>query len=191
MTFPMTPIPPSTTSMVTMVRSSPVFSLGTPKATHMASAMELDWVMFPMPKDAVTAKSAKRNPSAFPALFTGNPRRQVYMGPPAICPLSFIPLYFTASMLSTSLVAIPTTLVITIQNKAPGPPRTMAVATPTIFPIPRVVASSVVRDARDVTFPEDAFFPFTFPFSAGPPPKAHFKANFRFFRGRRSRRSIR
>ena len=77
------------------------------------------------------------------------------MGPPAISPLSFVPLYFTASMLSTSLVAIPTILVATIQNSAPGPPSTMAVATPTILPIPRVVASSVVREAREETLPED------------------------------------
>jgi len=38
-----------------------------------------------------------------------------------------------------------------IQNNAPGPPSTMAVATPTIFPVPIVAASSVVRAEKGET----------------------------------------
>ena len=38
-----------------------------------------------------------------------------------------------------------------IQNSAPGPPNTMAVATPTIFPVPIVAASSVVRAEKEET----------------------------------------
>ena len=62
-TLPMTPIPPSTTNMVIIVKMSPVFALGMWKETHNASAMELDCVMFPIPKEAVTAKRAKQVPN--------------------------------------------------------------------------------------------------------------------------------
>lgn len=138
------------------------------------------------------------------------------MGPPATSPRSFLPLYFTASMLSASLVAMPMTLVTTIQNSAPGPPSTMAEATPTIFPMPRVVASSVVREDREDIFPEEIFpeeifpeeiFPEDVPESLRPVlllserflsaslspsiPRAHLRANLRFRIGKKSIRIIR
>ena len=167
--------------------------MGTRKDTQSVSAMELDWVMFPMPKEAVTARRANRVPRILPG-FPGKACRQVYMGPPALCPFWFFPLYFTESMLSTSFVAIPTMLVATIQNRAPGPPSTMAMATPIILPMPRVVASSVVRDAREDTLPEEARpepFPKVFFPGGESPPNAHFSANFKFLKGKNRRRSIR
>ena len=174
----MTPIPPMTTKIVNMVKKRPVSALGIRKETQSVSAMELDWVMFPMPKDAVTAKRAKANPKNLPISLRRNALRQVYMGPPTVSPLSFLLRYFT-----DSFVAMPTKLVATIQNKAPGPPNTMAEATPMIFPMPRVVASSVVKAAKEEIFPLPPA-----PLSI---PKAHFRANFRFLRGRNFSRSIR
>src|SRR5699024_1895464 len=44
---------------------------------------------------------------------------------------------------SAYLDAIPTRPVIHIQNRAPGPPMWMAVATPTILPVPTVAANAV------------------------------------------------
>ena len=41
-------------------------------------------------------------------------------------------------------MAIPTSPVIHIQKSAPGPPAAMAVATPTMFPVPTVAASAVM-----------------------------------------------
>ena len=41
--------------------------------------------------------------------------------------------------------AIPSTPVTHIQNSAPGPPIPIAVATPTMLPVPTVAASAVVR----------------------------------------------
>ncbi len=66
------------------------------------------------------------------------------MGPPAICPLAHVTRYLTASKASLYLVAMPKTPVSHIQNTAPGPPAAMAVATPTMFPVPIVAASAVV-----------------------------------------------
>ncbi len=82
----------------------------------------------------------------------------VYMGPPTVSPNSFLLRYVTDRVLSTSFVAIPMRLVTTIQNNAPGPPKAIAVATPTMFPVPMVAASSVVREESADTWPED-FFP--------------------------------
>ena len=44
---------------------------------------------------------------------------------------------------SEYLVAIPKNAEIHIQNKAPGPPAIIAVATPTIFPVPIVEDKAV------------------------------------------------
>ena len=46
-----------------------------------------------------------------------------------------------------------------IQNSAPGPPATTAVATPTMLPVPMVADSAVHRAAKLVTSP---FAPFSF-----------------------------
>ena len=54
-------------------------------------------------------------------------------------------LYLTANNPSEYLVAIPKSPVIHIQNIAPGPPNAIAVATPTIFPVPTVEANAVIN----------------------------------------------
>ena len=122
-------------------------------------------------------------PRSFPSLLLERAFMQTYIGPPAVSPFSFFPLYLTESMLSTSLVARPMMLVTTIQNSAPGPPSTIAVATPTMLPMPRVVASSVVSAEKDDIFPSPPL-----PLS---PPNAHFSAHFRFFSGKNLRRAMR
>ena len=103
---------------------------------------------------------------------------QVYIGPPAASPLSFLVRYCTDRVLSASLVAMPIKLVSTIQNRAPGPPSTMAVTTPMMFPVPMVTASSVVSAENEDTFP---FSPPDF----ASPLTAHFSANLRFLRGKK------
>ena len=40
---------------------------------------------------------------------------------------------------------MPTRAVIHIQNRAPGPPMAMAVATPTMLPVPMSAAMAVIR----------------------------------------------
>src|SRR5438477_11820658 len=50
-------------------------------------------------------------------------------------------------------VAIPKTPVSHIQSTAPGPPAAMAVATPTMFPVPIVAANAVVNAPNWLTSP--------------------------------------
>mgnify|MGYP004713797299 CR=1 FL=1 len=50
-----------------------------------------------------------------------------------------------ASAHSAYFVEIPNAAAIHIQTSAPGPPSTMAVATPTILPVPIVPASAVIK----------------------------------------------
>ncbi len=179
-------IPPSTTRMVSRVTNRPIFAFGSPKDRDRASAMELDWVMFPMPKEANTARMAKQLPRNFPSLLLPRAFTQVYMGPPARSPFSLTLLYFTDRVLSASFVAMPMILVTTIQNRAPGPPNTMAVVTPRMLPVPIVTASSVVKAEKE------EIPPFVFgPRPLSSRPKMHRKANPRLCRGRKSMRIIR
>lgn len=67
--------------------------------------------------------------------------------------------YFTARRHSEYFVAVPTRAAIHIQNKAPGPPATRAVATPTILPVPIVADKAVQSEAKPDTSPSpDASF---------------------------------
>ena len=63
-------------------------------------------------------------------------------------PFSFLTRYLTASTPSPYLVAIPNKAVIHIQKTAPGPPRTHAVATPAMLPVPIVAESAVMSEAK-------------------------------------------
>ncbi len=111
--------------------------------------------MFPIPKDAQTAKTAKHTPSVFPSHLVLKPLSSVYIGPPAISPLSLVTRYLTASRDSAYFVERPKSAEIHIQTIAPGPPATMAVATPTMFPVPMVAASAVIRDWKGEMSPFD------------------------------------
>ena len=75
------------------------------------------------------------------------------MGPPDISPLELVTRYLTASTPSAYLVAMPNSAVIHIQNTAPGPPATTAVATPAILPVPMVADSAVIRAPKCETSP--------------------------------------
>ena len=68
---------------------------------------------------------------------------------------------FTASRPSEYLVAMPNKAATHIQNIAPGPPATTAVATPTMLPVPMVAESAVHRAPNDDTSPV-ASSPFSF-----------------------------
>ena len=64
--------------------------------------------------------------------------------------------YFTARRHSEYFVAVPTRAAIHIQNKAPGPPATRAVATPTILPVPIVADKAVQSDNYTILgYPSD------------------------------------
>ena len=77
----------------------------------------------------------------------------MYIGPPDISPFSLTSLYLIANIHSLNLEVKPKQAEIHIQTKAPGPPATMAVATPTIFPVPIVAAKAVVKAENGDTSP--------------------------------------
>ena len=58
-----------------------------------------------------------------------------------------------ARVTSVNFVAMPRNAVTHIQNRAPGPPRWMARATPAMFPIPTVADRAVVRAWKWETSP--------------------------------------
>ena len=81
----------------------------------------------------------------------------MYIGPPDISPSSFVSLYLIASIHSENLVVNPKAAEIHIQTSAPGPPRDMAVATPTIFPVPIVAARAVIKAEKGDISPVPLF----------------------------------
>ena len=65
--------------------------------------------------------------------------------------------YLTASRPSAYLVAMPRNAATSIQNNAPGPPVPIAVATPTMLPVPIVAASAVQSAPKLETSPSPPF----------------------------------
>ena len=53
---------------------------------------------------------------------------------------------------------MPVSALIHIQKMAPGPPATIAVATPAILPTPRVLARAVAKDSKEEMEPFSADF---------------------------------
>ena len=120
--------------------------------------MEFPCVIFPIPKEAITAKRAKSHPRTAPNFLFFSPFFIVYIGPPDISPFSLTSLYLIASIHSENFEESPKQAEIHIHTKAPAPPETIAVATPTIFPVPIVAASAVVSAENGETSPVPRLF---------------------------------
>ena len=65
------------------------------------------------------------------------------MGPPTVSPFRFWVRKWTARTISENFVAMPKKELTHIQKTAPGPPLTIAVATPMMLPVPKVPARAV------------------------------------------------
>ena len=109
--------------------------------------------MFPIPKDAITANTANNIPRKAPIFLFLKPFFMVYIGPPDISPFSLTSRYFMANIHSLNFDVKPKHAEIHIHTKAPGPPDTMAVATPTMLPVPIVAARAVVSAEKGDTSP--------------------------------------
>ena len=120
--------------------------------------MEFPCVIFPIPNDAITANNAKNHARTAPSFLFFSPFFIVYIGPPLISPFSFTSRYLIASIHSLNLEVSPNAAEIHIHTSAPGPPETIAVATPTIFPVPIVAASAVVSAENGETSPSPRLF---------------------------------
>ena len=139
--------------------AAPVAAKGTAKVFSSAVEMELAWVMLPIPKEASTVNNANRKPRIAPSCLLENPFFMVNMGPPFISPLSFTSRYLLASIHSAYLVVMPNAAESHIHTSAPGPPANMAVATPTMLPVPMVADSAVISALKEETSPSPpAFF---------------------------------
>ena len=114
--------------------------------------------MLPMPKEAMTAKSAKRKPMTEPSVLFLKPFFMVNIGPPFISPFALTSRYLIASMHSENFDVRPKHAEIHIQTRAPGPPANIAVATPTILPVPMVAASAVISAENGDTSPVPRFW---------------------------------
>ena len=75
------------------------------------------------------------------------------MAPPIISPRTSFTRYFMETNTSTYLVAMPKMPVSHIHSTAPGPPDKIAVATPTMEPVPSVDASEVTIAPKLLTSP--------------------------------------
>ena len=146
-------IPPKMTSAVSAAMIIPIICFGKPTFACTILAMALTCVAQPIPKEANPANTAKIIPRILPRGCHFNPRESAYIAPPCILPSFFFTLYLTAIKDSEYLVAIPNTPDNQHQSTAPGPPRAMAVPTPTILPVPMVAARAVVSAPKLDTSP--------------------------------------
>ena len=156
-TLEMEVIPPTMTASVRTVRAAPMISLENPNVALTAVVIEFAWVIFPIPKEAMTVNMAKRKPIQSPALLFLNPFFMVNMGPPFISPFAFTSRNLKPSIHSENFVVRPKQAETHIHTRAPGPPANMAVATPTIFPVPMVAASAVISAEKGETSPDPRF----------------------------------
>ena len=136
-------IPPTIIIKAKIVRITPTTFVGMFHVDFNDSDIEFACVRFPIPNDAITANKANTQPSTAPIFLFLNAFFIVYIGPPDISPLAFTSLYLIASIHSLNFDVIPNAADNHIHTNAPGPPDTMA--TPTMFPVPIVAASAVVR----------------------------------------------
>ena len=149
-------IPPTITARDRTVRTIPMATLEKPMVSFKAEEIELAWVILPIPKEARTANKANSQPRTAPNPL-GSAFFIVYIGPPDISPFSLRSRYLMASIHSLNLDVRPKQAEIHIQTRAPGPPDTMAVATPTILPVPMVAARAVVNAENGETSPSPLF----------------------------------
>ena len=75
-----------------------------------------------------------------------------------MCPSSFTSRYLIASIHSAYFVAVPRIAANHIQKRAPGPPAAMAVATPTMLPVPIVAERAVHNAEKPESSPAPSFF---------------------------------
>ena len=143
-------MPPKSTMATEMTMARPTAQSGTPgKLETTTSTMEPDCTAEPMPNAAMDANTANATapsfaqPGVLPSLRL-KARSHAYMAPPSISPLWSLTRYLTDAKTSEYFVAMPNTPVSHTQSTAPGPPERMAVATPTMLPVPMVAASAVV-----------------------------------------------
>ena len=145
-TLEMDLMPPMMTTATRIIMMMPTAQIGIcGKYSVTMPHTELDWTAPPMPNEASAANNANRTATTFAQVAPLKPRSRAYIAPPSMSPLWSLTRYLTEMSVSAYLVAMPRIPMIHIQNTAPTPPLTMAVATPTMLPVPMVAESAVVN----------------------------------------------
>ena len=148
--------PPRTTSATISARMMLVQTGSSPNEPCIASLIEFACVVVPIPSiPAAAPKKAKSFASQ--SHFSPIPISIYRIGPPDISPFLSTVRYLMERSPSAYFVAIPRKAAAHIQKSAPGPPAAIAVATPTMFPVPMVAASAVQSDLNEVTSPSPSF----------------------------------
>src|SRR3989339_1233868 len=145
--------PPRITRAVTSASTPPVCQRAILKVSSIKIAIELDCTVQPIPKAAKAVKTAN-SPAQNLKL---RARSKTYIGQQAMVPSAVLIRYLIDSRASPYLVAIPKRPVNQIHKTAPGPPIAIAVATPTMLPVPIVAAKAVVRAPNWLISPLDFF----------------------------------
>ena len=150
-TFEMDSTPPKMTTETNTTMAMPMIHTGIHGAFEtMMPVMADACTAEPVPIAAMAANAAKAtapmraHQGVEPSLRL-KARSHMNIAPPSISPLWSFTRYLMAANTSEYLVAMPNTPVSHIQNTAPGPPARMAVATPTIDPVPMVAARAVAK----------------------------------------------
>ena len=142
-TWPTRETPPMMTVPASSSNPRAVTQTGMPNVPARLALMALACTMAPVPMHAIMQKMQKSVPIQVQRL--PRPFLMKYMAPPTQLPAGVFSRNCTESMTSANFVTMPTMAVTHIQNRAPGPPTEMAVATPTMLPVPMVPASAVIR----------------------------------------------
>ena len=145
-------MPPMITRPTSALSTMATATGGTWKFWVMLPTTAFACTMQPMPKPQSDASSA----NSMPAQRACKPRSSAYIAPPIMLPFSLLTRYLTPMMVSAYFVAIPNTPVSHIHSTEPGPPRAMAVPTPTMLPVPIVDDSAVVSAPNWDTSPSES-----------------------------------
>ena len=141
-----------------VARMMPVTQLGTPKYSRVTSATLQVWNMLPPVKANNSSARQKNPPMTFPngrsfGCSSDRPSRATYMAPPCGFSGSLVSRYNSASVTSVVFSAMPTMPTTHIQNTAPGPPKSTAIAMPAIAPRPTVPDIAAVSAWKCVSAP--------------------------------------
>ena len=143
-TFAMRFTPPTITTPSRAARIMPDVSVDTGNALCIVDEAPLDCTIVRHTAQAMMVITAKTIPSQR----WRSPSSKILNGPPRY-PLEWRNLYICDSVDSTKAVDAPKNATTHIQNTAPGPPNAMAVATPTMFPVPTLPERAMQNASND------------------------------------------
>ena len=144
----MLPMPPTMTSQTSTAMPMPAIHVGRPSSLCRTTAIELGCVK------GVVVIAATPAMSAYVLASQGDlrPSRSAYIGPERIV-VPAASRQVKPSTASVNLMVVATKPYAQIQKSAPGPPETIAVATPAMLPVPIVPDRAVMKAWKGLSAP--------------------------------------